>query len=111
MQAPQLDVVAQHASAQVKASYVRPLGPGAFKSAHLIDLGGRPYALKVAALGPNSQARIERECDAQRGCSHAAIATLERAFPFVHAGASHWVWIEEYLPCGTLEQRRGSALL
>jgi serine/threonine protein kinase len=111
MQPPKLEDVARNASAQLRAAYVRPLGTGAFKSAHLIELGGKPFALKVAALGPNSQARIERECDAQRGCSHSAIAKLEQAFSFSDSGANYWVWVEEYLSGGTLEQRRGTCVL
>ena len=111
MQQPNLDAVARNAAAQLKATYVQPLGVGAFKSAHLIQLGGKPLALKVAALGPNSQARIARECDAQRGCSHAAIASLKEAFSFADGAANYWVWVEEFLPDGTLERRRGSAVM
>lgn len=111
MQAPKLETVAQNASAQLDADYLRPLGAGAFKSAHLVEIARQPYALKVAALGPSSQARIERECDAQRGCSHAAIARLEHAFPFQDEGANYWVWVEEYLPGGTLEERRAHSAL
>ena len=111
MQVPSLELVAQHACVPLNANYIRPLGNGAFKSAHLVEISGAPYALKVAALGPNSQARIERECDAQRGCAHPAIAKLHQAFAFSDEGANYWVWIEEYLSGGTLKDRRGSNLL
>ncbi|HEX3837804.1 MAG TPA: serine/threonine-protein kinase, partial [Steroidobacteraceae bacterium] len=111
MQAPNLEAIAQRASAALKASYIRPLAAGAFKSAHLVTLADRSYALKVAALGPNSQARVERECDAQRSCSHPAIAKMEQSVAFSENGANYWVWIEEFLPGGTLEARRGVSVL
>jgi serine/threonine protein kinase len=111
MQVPSLELVAQHGCVQLNANYIRPLGNGAFKSAHLVEISGIPYALKVAALGPHSQARIERECEAQRGCAHPAIAKLHQSFAFSDEGANYWVWIEEYLSGGTLNERRGSELL
>ncbi len=111
MPAPDLQAIARSAAAQLEATYVAPLGAGAFKSAHLVDLSGHPYALKVAALGPSSQARIERECEAQRGCSHGAIANLWQAFPFSDATGNYWVWVEEYLSGGTLEARRAGGIL
>jgi serine/threonine protein kinase len=111
MQAPNLDAIAQIASARLKAAYVRPLGVGAFKSAHLITLADKSYALKVAALGPNAQSRIERECEAQRSCSHPAIAKLEQAAGFSNDGLNYWVWVEEFLAGGTLEARRGASVL
>jgi serine/threonine protein kinase len=111
MQAPNLEEVAQASCARLEASFVRPLGTGAFKSAFLVQIKGKPFALKVAALGPHSQQRIERECDAQRGCSHPAIAKLEHAFAFTYGGANCWIWIEEFLPGGTLQERRGESVL
>jgi serine/threonine protein kinase len=111
MQAPNLGLVAQHACAPLKAKYIRRLGDGAFKSAHLVELSSVPYALKVATLGPNSQARIQRECEAQRGCAHPAIAKLHQAFAFPDEGSNYWVWIEEYLAGGTLQERRADGLL
>src|ERR1700678_2330915 len=111
MQVPNLGIVAQRACAPLKAKYIRPLGDGAFKSAHLVELLGIPYALKVATIGPNSQARIQRECEAQRGCAHPAIAKLHQAFAFPDEGSNYWVWIEEYLSGGTLQERRAGGLM
>jgi serine/threonine protein kinase len=111
MPPPNLQGIAQCAASRLKARYLNPLGAGAFKSAHLVELNGNHVALKVAALGPHSQARIERECNAQRECAHPSIARLMEAFPFTDESGSYWVWIEEYLGGGTLEARRVAGIL
>lgn len=111
MPPPNLDLVAEQVCATLSATYVRPLGMGAFKSAYLIERGTGHFALKIAAVAPGNQARFQRECDAQRDCTHTSIAVLYDAFAFSSDSVAFWVWIEEFLPCGTLQERRGNSLL
>lgn len=106
-----LQVVANEICRLHSYSLGRSLGAGSFKRAFLAHQSGQPIALKIAPITGSLRPRFEREADALRGCSHPAIATLLDAFPFLHGGTEYWVTVEEFLPGGSLDERRGTTRL
>jgi serine/threonine protein kinase len=91
-------------------TFIRSCDAGAFKKTFHVQDGSTDLALKLV-VNPIDPARVQREIDALRACSHPNISRLLGAGTINHQGAPLVYFVEEFLSGGTLGARlRGGVL-
>ncbi|WP_175673480.1 serine/threonine protein kinase [Burkholderia ambifaria] len=98
--------VARRLCVTIDATFVEPLGSGAFKQVFLIEKAGQQLALKISTISEGLQPRFEREVAALRECNHSAITKIFDCLPYRELATVYWATTEEYLPGGTLSARQ-----
>lgn len=92
-------------------AFVKAVGAGQFKATFRVtDRSGVDRALKVYDSGGLS-ARIEREVEAMKRCSHPNIAGFDDLSAIELESTSYLYSLEEYIAGGTLEERLASTLM
>jgi serine/threonine protein kinase len=100
-----LECIAEALCAELDATYVTPVGLGAFKETFRIcDKDGLTKALKILKPGFSAE-RTQREIEAMTRCSHPNLAQLEKLAVFQFQGSPYTYLIEPFLDGGTLLSR------